>query len=244
MVNYRLIAIQIGDLLKYATTINDINRAAESVFNFSIDHFPNESITSERAQLFQDWVLTLARQNMKDDDRDDKLIKFIYLITPPDLKEQVDRTLSEAGVSFLTENKNEFFSRNFHPEIHKHCSKLFFEGNYFHAVFEATKIYNKSVRLKSNSDKDGKSLMMDVWSPTGVLKVTACETDTDINFQQGIQFLSAGLLQAIRNPTSHEPAIHWPISKTDCLDLLSFISYLFRQLDKAIYYYPKINDGV
>jgi hypothetical protein len=43
-------------------------------------------------------------------------------------------------------------------------------------------------------------------------------------------------MQAIRNPTAHEPALYWPISKEDCLDLLSFISYLLRQLDKAIYY--------
>src|SRR5947209_2402063 len=48
--------------------------------------------------------------------------------------------------------------------------------------------------------------------------------------------LSAGLMSAIRNPTAHEPAVDWPISLDDCLDILSFISFLYRQLDKAVYF--------
>lgn len=49
-------------------------------------------------------------------------------------------------------------------------------------------------------------------------------------------FLTSGLMSAVRNPTAHEPALEWSISENDCLDILSFISFLFRQLDKAIYY--------
>lgn len=78
--------------------------------------------------------------------------------------------------------------------------------------------------------------MMEAWTTNGVLKITACKTETDKNVQEGIKFLSAGLMQAMRNPTAHEPALDWPISKEDCLDMLSFLSYLFRQLDKAVYY--------
>ena len=44
----------------------------------------------------------------------------------------------------------------------------------------------------------------------------------------------AGLMRAIRNPTAHEPALHWPITEPDAVDILSFISFLFRQLDKAV----------
>ena len=77
--------------------------------------------------------------------------------------------------------------------------------------------------------------MLAVWgADSGVLKVTACTTDTDKNVQDGIKFLSAGLMRAIRNPTAHEPALHWPITEQDAVDILSFISFLFRQLDKAV----------
>ena len=54
--------------------------------------------------------------------------------------------------------------------------------------------------------------------------------------QDGIKFLSAGLMRAIRNPTSHEPALDWPITEKDAVDILSFISFLFRQLDSAVKY--------
>lgn len=79
--------------------------------------------------------------------------------------------------------------------------------------------------------------MLEVWGcDNGVLKVTGCTSDTDRNVQDGIKFLSAGLMQAIRNPTAHEPATDWPISKEDCLDILSFISFLLRKLDEAVYF--------
>ena len=79
--------------------------------------------------------------------------------------------------------------------------------------------------------------MLEVWGcDKGVLKITSCASQTDTDVQDGIKFLSAGLMQAIRNPTAHEPAILWPINKQDCLDVLSLISFLFRQLDKAVYF--------
>lgn len=92
------------------------------------------------------------------------------------------------------------------------------------------------VRDKSQEVKDGHSLMLAVWGPDGVLKITPCQSDTDHNVQNGIKFLSAGIMQAVRNPTAHEPAVDWPISKQDCLDILSFMSFLFRKLDDAVYY--------
>ena len=236
--NYRLIAIQVSDLLKYDTSINEIERAAKSVFNFSKESFPNDAITSARAKSIHDWILTLAKQNMDNDERNQKLVKFLKLITPENKFANVEKILNEAGVNLCLDEEavREFYSRRFHSIISQHCLNLYEQRNYFHAVFEAAKIYNKLVKDKSKSEKDGFSLMTEVWGYNGVLKVTKCETETERNFQDGLMFLSAGLMRAIRNPTAHEPALHWPISKEDCLDLLSFISYLLRQLDKAVYY--------
>ncbi|GAV23391.1 hypothetical protein cpu_19010 [Carboxydothermus pertinax] len=238
--SYKLIAIQLGDLLKWDITVNEINRVAQAIFNFKVSHFPVSSITSQRAQLIYDWIMTLATQKMNNDERNKLLVKFCIEITGDRNKDKVIRILEENGVKYnliYKDDLNLFFSRNYHEEIHKHARNLFLQGNYFHAVFEAAKAYNQAVKEKSQSDKDGVGLMMDVFnSKNGVLKITKCITETDINVQDGIKFLSAGLMQAIRNPTAHEPAITWPISKQDCLDILSFISFLFRQLDNAQYY--------
>ena len=76
-VNYRLIAVQIGDAVKYETTVNEINRIAQAIFPFRMEHFPNESITSSRAQLVHDWILSLAKQRMAEDERNRLLRIFL-----------------------------------------------------------------------------------------------------------------------------------------------------------------------
>ncbi len=238
--NYRLIAVQIGDLFKYSTNVNEINRLAGAIFRFQRESFPNEAITSQRAQLIHDWILSLARQEMNPEERDQLLIRFCRSLATDQNRKDVDKILVSAGVSQEAVNKEDytlFLKRDFHPEIIRHCKELFLQRNYFHAVFEACKAYNHCVKQKAQSVKDGAPLMLDVWGcDKGVLKITPCSSQTDKDVQDGIKFLSAGLMQAIRNPTAHEPAILWPISKQDCLDILGLISFLFRQLDKAVYF--------
>lgn len=240
--NYRAIAIKVGDLLKYSTSVNEVNRFASAHFRFARDAFPNEAITSARAQLVHDWILSLARQSMSNDERNRLLTEFCLELAPDSLRGNVEKILIEGGVSHSVAGKQqmaEFYARSYHPIVVQHCRELFLQRNFFHAVFEACKVYNKLVKQKSQSDKDGHPLMLDVWGwEKGVLKITPCITETDKNVQEGVKFLSAGMMQAVRNPTAHEPALDWPLDEQDCLDLLSFISFLFRKLDKAVFYKP------
>ncbi|MDF1502374.1 TIGR02391 family protein [Roseisolibacter sp. H3M3-2] len=240
--NYRAVAVEVGDTLKFDITVNEVNRIAGAIFRFSREDFPNPAITSVRAQLVHDWILSLAKQRSDAEERDRLLTRFCLKIAPDGLRDSVQRILTDAGISGATvnqENVKAFAGRGFHPAVIKHSRKLFLEGNYFHAVFEAAKAYNVEVRQKAKSTKDGQALMLDVLGvEKGVLKLTAGVTDTDRNVQEGVKFLSAGLMQAIRNPTAHEPALDWPISREDALDILSFLSFLFRQIERAVYYKP------
>ncbi|NUU75760.1 TIGR02391 family protein [Paenibacillus xylanilyticus] len=238
--NYKLIAIKIGSVFTSSSTGKEIDRIGNGVFGFERDSFPMESITSSRAKLIYEWIMTLAKVSMDNESRDKLLIKFCKeLATTDETEKEVVKILSENGLSYNLVNKDEiqtFYNRDFHPEVVKHCREFFIQGNYFHAVFEATKAYNYAIKDKSKSQRDGSSLMMDVLdAKNGVLKITKCSTESEVNTQNGIKFLSSGLMQAIRNPTAHEPKITWPVNKQDCLDILSFVSYLFRQLDKAVY---------
>lgn len=239
-VNYRLVATQVGDELKWDVSVKEIGRVANALFRFSREPFPNDAITSQRAQHVYDWVLSLAKQNMEPSERERLLVMFCRSITPEPHRSRVEEILKDAGVGTAAvdaENRRVFSGRGFHPDVVRHSELLFLQGNYFHAVFESAKAYNKSVREKAKSEKDGQALMMEVWGwQSGVLKVTRCESETDRNVQDGIKFLSAGLMQAIRNPTAHEPAVDWPISRADCLDILSFLSFLLRKLDDAVHF--------
>jgi uncharacterized protein (TIGR02391 family) len=238
--NYRLIATEVGDLVKWDTSVNEILRVANALFKFTIEDFPNEAITSSRAQTVYNTILSLAKQRMNNEERNQLLMTFCKRITPDRHQEKLAEILEDGLGSPQSAEKEAhalFIARGFHPEIMQHCKRLFAQSNYFHAVFEACKVYNRSVQAKAHNPSDGESLMMSVWGwDKGVLKLTPCKTDTDKNTQDGVKFLSAGLMRAMRNPTAHEPALHWPIDKQDCLDMLSFISFLFRQLDRAVYF--------
>lgn len=237
--NYRLIAIQLGDLLKWDTSINEINRVASAVFRFSRESFPTDSITSQRAQLIYDWLLSLARQRIESDQRDGLLVSFCRNLASPGQLDAVLRVLSDNGVALPITNAEgykEFHARAFHPEVVRHSRSYFLERNYFHAIFEACKAYNRAVQLKSQSTKDGEQLMLAVWGfEHGVLKITPCQSKTDENIQEGVKFMSAGVMRAARNPPAHETALDWPVKKEDCLDILSLLSFLFRQLDAAVF---------
>lgn len=241
--NYRAIAVDVGDAIKRNSSINEINRAAGSLLRIQRQSFPNEAITSERAKLVHDWVLSLAREKLEPEERDRRLVQFCLRIAAEADRESVQKVLRDAGIGVSIVNKDLldlFSARQFHPTVSQHSKKLFLQGNFFHAVFEAAKVYNVGVKKKAQSGKDGEPLMLDVLSAEkGVLKVTACVSETDRNVQDGVKFLSAGLMRAIRNPTAHEPALDWPIQKEDALDVLSFISFLFRQLDRATYFKPQ-----
>lgn len=239
-INFKHIATQIGDSLKYTSTINEIDRLGQSILRVNKENFPNSAITSSRAQTLYNWVLSLAKTPLEDTERVKRLITFCLELTPQEHQRTTIEFLEKNHCPYNLLYKDcldEFLKRNFHSEVIKHSQKLFVQGNYFHAVFESAKAYNKNVKEKSHSDRDGQQLMLSVWGcDGGVLKVTQCSSQTDKDFQDGIKFISGGLMSAIRNPTAHEPAITWPIDKQDCLDILSLISFLFRQLEKSVFY--------
>lgn len=51
--------------------------------------------------------------------------------------------------------------------------------------------------------------------------------------QNGFANLIKGAFGMFRNPTAHEPRIHWPMSKSDAEDLLTLVSLIHRRLDAA-----------
>ena len=151
MANYRLIAVQVGDALKSNKAVNEINRVAGAVFRFRRENFPNDSITSSRAQLIHDWILSLAKQAMENEERHKLLVTFCEQLAPENSRHSLMAILHNNGIPLNllrgTELK-EFYDRAFHPAIIQHSRKLFLEGNYFHAVFEVCKVYNPRTRLR------------------------------------------------------------------------------------------------
>ena len=152
--------------------------------------------------------------------------------------------------------------RHLHSTVKDASYNDYQHSDYYRAVEEAIKRYVVSVQEKSNETADGQDLMMKVFGTLSDskkkngLSVSSKYKRTDgsdfshstqFNIEEGQKFLSAGVMSGVRNPLAHEEIEQLKITglftESDCLDILSLLSHLFRRLDDAqvINYNPPTN---
>lgn len=144
----------------------------------------------------------------------------------------VDKVSSynEFSDSSDSEDVHPFDARNIHPDIIKTSLKLFDDGHYSQATFEAYKFIDKRVSKLAGSRLSGQKLMMDAFLENAPkIKLNELNTTSEIDEQMGFRFIFAGSTSAIRNPRGHE--VNLPDSVDTCLDHLSLASLLVRKLD-------------
>jgi len=116
----------------------------------------------------------------------------------------------------------------------KKVRKLFDDGHYVQATFEAFKYLDKEVQRHSKLQECGFKLMMQALTESGSpIILTSCQTISERDEQKGYQFLFAGSVLAIRNPRGHEYNVS--DDPDTCLDHLSLVSMLLRRLEDAGY---------
>ncbi len=120
---------------------------------------------------------------------------------------------------------NLFDLMKIHPEIRKASEKLYNDKHYDLAIFEAIKKINNLVKDKTQSQEDGKTLMMNVFNelhPT--LQFNSLKSVTDKDIQEGRKFLLAGAIIGIRNPRGHDDVVQKnPI--TDPILAMKYLCY-------------------
>lgn len=127
------------------------------------------------------------------------------------------------------EELHPFEGRNVHPDIDKITRKLFDDGHYSSATFEAFKFVDKKVQKLANLNMSGHKLMMQAFSETSpLIKLTDLSNTSEVDEQQGYKFIFSGAVTAIRNPRGHEVLLQ--DSPDQCLDHISFASLLIRRL--------------
>jgi uncharacterized protein (TIGR02391 family) len=135
-----------------------------------------------------------------------------------------------------------------HTEVQIKSKEYYENEDYYTAFLEAMKKYSSAVKLKSDSSvTPDLSLMGNVFNEQdGILKVIGeykkidgndFSEETQKNVQTGQHHLSQGIVAGGRNPLSHEEIDELKISdlfsESDCLDMLSLLSHLFKRLDKS-----------
>ena len=138
--------------------------------------------------------------------------------------------------------------RHLHTEVQIKSKEYYENEDYYTAFLEAMKKYSSAVKLKSGSIATPDfNLMANVFKEQdGILKVIGeykkidgndFSEETQKNVQTGQHHLSQGIVAGGRNPLSHEEIDELKISdlfsESDCLDMLSLLSHLFKRLDKS-----------
>lgn len=135
-------------------------------------------------------------------------------------------------VEYTSDDTHPFESRNIHPDLPPKVRRLFDDGYFSEATFEAFKWLDKEVRRLSGSRKFGHAMMMDVFNEnTGALSLNPKVESSEIDEQLGYKFIFAGSQSAIRNPRGHDTDKEDSLDQ--CLDHLALASLLIRRLDDA-----------
>lgn len=131
-------------------------------------------------------------------------------------------------------NSHAFQERNLHAQLPPKVKKLFDDGHYSEATFEALKFLDKRIQALAGSKESGFKLMMNVFGGDNPkVKINDLSDESMVDEQRGYQFIFAGVMSAIRNPKGHEYSIE--DDPDTCLDHLTVISALFRRLEEAGY---------
>lgn len=134
-----------------------------------------------------------------------------------------------------------FNNFSWHPEIRKVSESLFLKGEYVNAVFEAAKFFVDAVKHKAGhpvdsagKPMDGVVLMQSVFQKKNtLLKFNNLSNQTEENEQQGLCWISQGVVSVFRNPKAHVPALGIKLSPEEAFEQLAILSYLMRRLDTA-----------
>lgn len=127
-----------------------------------------------------------------------------------------------------------FEIRNIHAAIPEIVKKLFDDGHFSQATFEAFKYLDREVARISRISQTGYKLMMAAFNDQSPgITLSDLTTDSGKDEQKGYQFIFSGSVMAVRNPRGHEYKLHDSID--ECLDHLSLVSLLLRRIEKAGY---------
>ncbi len=138
----------------------------------------------------------------------------------------------DAGNQLDDSSLHPFDRRNVHPKLPPKVKRLFDDGHYAEATFEAFKFVDKIVQKHSKASESGFKLMMQVFDEAKpLLKLTPLSNQSEIDEQKGYRFLFSGAVMAIRNPRGHE--VNITDDPDTCLDHLAFASLLLRRLEQS-----------
>lgn len=119
-----------------------------------------------------------------------------------------------------------------HPlakEIAREPLELYKNGHFNEAVRKAAEKFEVYIQEATGLHEHGQPLMSKVFKiDKPIIKLNNLNTENEKNIQQGFQFMTMGMMQAIRNVFSHgDEDMRSP---EECYEMLMFLNWLFRNI--------------
>ena len=149
-----------------------------------------------------------------------------------DTENNIKKILKDLKTSLQLDSFDNFYI-DLHHEVKNVSLKLFKDGHYSEAIFEAVKALNNYVKKKASiTDADLFNAMAKAFSEKNpILFLNELKNQSEKDEQDGFRFLFQGAMKGIRNPKGHETI---KLKDTnEALEYLAFISLLFRKVDHA-----------
>lgn len=80
ILNYKLVATQFGESIKFDTTLKEIDRVFLSITELSFKTYPNPAISSSRSLSIYSWVMSIGESKMKTNQKIDVIKQAIELL--------------------------------------------------------------------------------------------------------------------------------------------------------------------
>ena len=230
MINFRIIAFKLGEGLQYTVFPSEVDRVATAIFGFQPTSHKIDGIYFSNFKLIYDWVMSLAEQKIKDEEKVQLLQEFINALTP-----------QNSPLRNLIKETTHLFNFDFWSIIHKSIidvsKKKFEDGHYSDAVESALKEINmrvkKIVKDKIGQELDGSALMQRAFSlENPIILLEDLTIETGKNIQKGYLQIFAGTMTGIRNPKAHENIV---IEQERAVHFLFLANLLMQILDESNY---------
>lgn len=130
--------------------------------------------------------------------------------------------------------KSQLTSLDIHARLLSACRPEILQDNYFHLIFESSKIVLTKVREISEINLDGNKLINQCFNiKKPIIVLNTLQNESERSMYWGLKSLLHEIVYLYRNPKAHEPKAYSETSEVDAIYALVTMSRALNILDKC-----------
>lgn len=130
--------------------------------------------------------------------------------------------------------KSKLLELDIHQRLLVACKPEILQDNYFHLIFESSKIVLSKIREISGLNLDGNKLVNQCFNVNKpVIVLNTLQTESEKSIYKGLKSLLNEIVYLYRNPKAHEPKIYSETSEIDTIYALMTMSKALKILDRC-----------